>query len=164
MRHASLPFDWVLSEFRPIYNLFSQDFKNFLTSKDKLTSKGVHAVNEYGIEFRHHLKNHETYDDFDEVKNKYDRRCQRLLDIMHSNKRVLFIRRGGMSENQALELDTLWQDKFSVDYHIAVVDKRPISWSLPRFTTAFVPEGTDWRGDDESWDQFFQAIKKATTK
>jgi hypothetical protein len=157
LRHASMPFDWTILEFRPMFRCFDRDFEGFLTIKDDLVVRDDNIFNQYGVQFLHELQE-EGYPDFEDAKAKYERRIKRLLNIMNSAQRVLFIRRGGMAKDQAQELNKLWQSKYTVDYHVAVIDKRPIDWKLHRFTTLYLPPTDNWQGNDEAWDEIFEKI------
>ncbi len=157
IRHSAFPFDWVISEFRPLYECFANDFADFLTVRDDLIVKDGNISNKYGIGFFHELTE-PGQPDFEKAKTKFQRRAKRLLNVMKSTQRVLFVRRGGMAKDQAQELNKLWQEKFTVDYHIAVIDKRPINWKLHRFTTLYMPPTEDWQGDSEAWDELFDKI------
>lgn len=171
LQYAAYPFDWVITEFRPLYNCFVHDFEGFLTSREDLViTNKTEPTNKYGVVFRHELQDEGGYPDFEDAKAKYERRAKRLLDVMYSTKRVLFIRRGGMAKDQAIELNKLWQDKYTVDYHVAIIQKTPTpDWKLHRFSNLYLPE-TDqqkklaprergwWQGDHEAWDGIFNQL------
>ena len=88
LRNISHPLDWVVS-FGGIAQLFENKFEDFIpTIKYKYPNDEDFFWSEkYGIIFRH--------DDFPEKTETYNRRIQRLLDILgNTNEPILFLRNG----------------------------------------------------------------------
>lgn len=84
LRNISLPFDWVVS-----YNGVSNSiYDNLKSYTDPLTNR----VNNYDIYFHHDFINSNTYN---QDKEKYIRRCKRLIDILEtSTDNIIFCRKG----------------------------------------------------------------------
>jgi hypothetical protein len=82
LRIASFPFDWTVS-----YNGVSKCFEdNFATFTEPLQDR----INIHDIFFNHDFK-----DTVEEDKEKYTRRCERLLSILEtSEEEILFFRKG----------------------------------------------------------------------
>jgi hypothetical protein len=91
-KNITYPIDWTLNTIKSVNKLFGNRFKNFFNNthcveKSIMLSHGMHyyVYNEfYKLNITHETKI--TNDD------KYIRRINRLMEILDSNKRVLFIR------------------------------------------------------------------------
>ncbi len=84
LRTASFPFDWTVT-YNGISKCVDDDFKLF-------TEPLHNRINEYDIYFHHDFQNEEL---FYEYKEKYNRRCRRLINILeNSNEEIIFCRRG----------------------------------------------------------------------
>lgn len=82
LRNAAFPFDWVVS-YNGVYKCIENNFESFV---DPLINK----INEHDIYFHHDFDNDEKHD-----KQKYMRRCKRLIDILEtSNEEIIFCRKG----------------------------------------------------------------------
>ncbi len=93
-KDASYPLDWSVSKIEKIYEAFENKFNNFFM-EDKITfcsKKYIKDINNY-IYYYHDIK----YDDFINNKDltieKYNRRCNRIKNLLNSNKTILFIRK-----------------------------------------------------------------------
>jgi len=84
LRNISLPFDWNVT-YNGVSNCIDDDFKCFT---EPLNNK----INQYDIYFHHEFENQEL---FDKEKEKYNRRCQRLANILEtSSGEIIFCRHG----------------------------------------------------------------------
>jgi hypothetical protein len=84
LRKMSLPFDWCVS-YNGVSKCIEDDFKQFI---NPLNNK----INSYDIYFHH------DFDNINQLQNdsdKYIRRCNRLVDILHKNEEeIMFLRNG----------------------------------------------------------------------
>lgn len=84
LRNISLPFDWNVT-YNGVSKCIDDNFKHFI---EPLNNR----INEYDIYFYHDFYNNKI---FNEDKEKYIRRCQRLINILEtSNENIIFCRKG----------------------------------------------------------------------
>lgn len=84
LRNISFPFDWTVT-YNGVSDCINNDFKNFV---EPLNNR----INEYDIYFHHDFNN---IDSFNEDKEKYIRRYERLINILEtSNEEIIFCRKG----------------------------------------------------------------------
>ena len=84
LRTISFPFDWTVT-YNGVSKCIEDDFKHF-------TEPLNNRINEYDIYFHHDfINNHLFYID----KEKYRRRCERLINILKTtNENIIFCRKG----------------------------------------------------------------------
>lgn len=84
LRNASLPFDWTVS-YNGVSKCIEDDFKNFTEPLDN-------KINQFDVYFMHDFDNIEL---LNQDREKYIRRCQRLINILETtNEEVIFCRKG----------------------------------------------------------------------
>jgi hypothetical protein len=84
LRTTSFPFDWTVT-YNGVSKCIDDNFQQFT---EPLNNK----INEYDIYFHHDFNNNST---FNEDKEKYIRRCNRLINILEtSNEDIIFCRKG----------------------------------------------------------------------
>lgn len=88
LRTISLPFDWAVS-YNGVSKCIEDDFKYFT---EPLTNR----INIYDIYFHHDFQeNAAVLQEHEQDRQKYARRCQRLLNILtDSNEEIIFCRKG----------------------------------------------------------------------
>lgn len=89
IRNTSLPFDWLRTySFEKIINLIIQKDNNFLedVSYNELPYK-VYVNNKYKV-----LHVHDDFNNLNELKNKFNKRIQRLLQLIYSNENKIILR------------------------------------------------------------------------
>jgi hypothetical protein len=96
LRKASLPFDWNVS-YNGVSKCIDSDFKNFTDFAEPLSKERINGDDVY---FHHDFLEEAT---IPIDKDKYSRRCQRLLNMFEEcqatgeqRERILFIRKGHM--------------------------------------------------------------------
>ena len=89
-RKFSLPLDWTLTSCEAIYRAFEKDFADFMS----LRTCVVQNVNNYPHVLNTEFNVNITHDKVISEKSieKYERRSRRLLQILSSDAKVLFIR------------------------------------------------------------------------
>lgn len=105
-RKFSLPLDWTLTSCEAIYRAFEKDFVDFMSLRTCI----VQNVNNYPHVLNTELNVNITHDKVisDESIEKYERRSKRLLQILNSGAKVLFIRHHNDGEymvNDAIHSD-----------------------------------------------------------
>lgn len=125
IRECSLPFDWIYGiTIENAFKLIENSFDNFL-SKDNLKFSyicGIHDVyrnTKLNINFVHDFpqsssfqKNNIPSHIFADVKTKYNRRINRLYEILNTKKKILFVH---YSEGTCPE-DTLSLEKTRLNF------------------------------------------------
>jgi hypothetical protein len=90
LRTMSFPFDWIVS-----YNGVSKCIENKF---EEFTEPLNNRINKYDMCFVHDFElngNHEH------DKEKYNRRCNRLMNILETNEEIIFCRKGHASHLHA---------------------------------------------------------------
>ena len=84
LRNNSFPFDWTVT-YNGVSKCIEDDFKLF-------TEPLNNRINQYDIYFHHDFYNSELVN---QDKEKYNRRCKRLINILEtSNEYIIFCRKG----------------------------------------------------------------------
>lgn len=128
LRNISFPFDWVVT-----YNSVSKCIdNNFIFFTEPLNDK----INQYDVYFPHDFENNNL---FNLDKEKYIRRCQRLVNLLEtSSEEIVFCRKGHASHHHyenngkysnivsdiddAEKLDVILQNKYpQLKYKIIVI-------------------------------------------
>jgi len=82
LRTVAFPFDWTIA-YNGVSKCIEDNFAQFLPQNGQ-------TKNIYDIDFFHHFKTHTFQDDIE----KYKRRIERFNDVLHSQEKVLFCRKG----------------------------------------------------------------------
>jgi hypothetical protein len=180
LRNAAYPFDWVISPHQSLCNVLHNDFQDFLDIRYlsvRDDNKGV--VNKYGLAFMHdfptmgYVGEVETQENplgegqlrFDwikfapEVGRKYDRRIQRFRDLCNSDKKVYFIRHGGITSiDQACSLRDLLRASYpKLDFTLIIVGHNSSfaqPWGEKNIRNYYVPITQVWN-DVAEWEKIF---------
>lgn len=125
LRHAAYPFDWMYSSFQGVCQALADDFSHFLEPESlKLASKQRAVTDYYGFLFVHDfptiqheaaINDNESHewakirDDWQNftnpIREKYQRRIERLRKVFEGNNHVLLIRYdGALNKECAIEL------------------------------------------------------------
>ena len=98
MRDAAYPFDWIFSEMWKINETMKTRFSNFFLQENLMVTrykKNPAKEKDNGFIYVHDG----SYDilsknilEYTNIKEKYNRRILRLLDLLDSGKKVLFVR------------------------------------------------------------------------
>lgn len=100
LQDFSYPFDWLCgSNFAGKIKIISSKFKDFLNKEDLIFSHTENSIlcdayrnNRNNLVFNHDFPKDIPLDiSYDEVRVKYDRRINRLLDKINNSKNVLFV-------------------------------------------------------------------------
>ncbi len=117
-RNFSSPFDWIIgADLQTRLNLILNDFKDFLNIEDLILMPEISPSEHHfmylntrnGIIFNHEFpKSQPLEESFPEVKEKYDRRIERFLDVLQNSKDILLLYMDMIdSKNQKLTIDQL---------------------------------------------------------
>ena len=100
LKKETYPFDWVRTNAKIIYDVLINDKSKYITFSDKISNefylKDLHAythptfnighINYYGQHFTHY-----TDITSDELKNKFNNYIDRFINVLNSDKKILFI-------------------------------------------------------------------------
>jgi len=169
LRLYALPFDTLITPFKGLCALLEHKFKDFL-HKDHLelrrnpndpNDKGYIVDTIYDVRMIHDFKLNEHFlDEYGGIKAKYDRRVERLLKLLETSERVLFIRLG-ITKDEAVVLTQLFNRLYPhLEYTLlamATTEDIKENWTLPRVKNCYLkqPEPYVWRGDNEAWKKIF---------
>lgn len=156
LRKQTLPFDWLVTKsfsqvIRCIESGFQDFFEDFKVVKqsdkfplldDDWSPKGenetLSVVNSYGFIF-HHDFHSDLSSEIPSVKEKYQRRIDRLLQLVKEEKNeIVFLRVGGITPEE--------RKKFR---RVLKVNQEQLQ-ILPKKKS-----GADWRRDDLDWNSIF---------
>ena len=179
LRNASYPFDWAITPYKSLCQVFEQDFHNFFDSSAiSIHSDNRAIINKYGLIFTHDFpiifyprdlgeENPASKDVIHpdwinvlpEVQKKYNRRIQRLRDICTSDKKIYFIRHRGITScEQACTLRNIIKEKYpNLDFTIIVVGKNPNlvePWEEQNIRNYYLEDKTTWN-DVAQWENIF---------
>jgi hypothetical protein len=116
LRSKSLPFDWIISDMDKIIECINEDFSNFHKNL-RLNQTKTKIIDHYGFEYPHDYPNsdvvdievvgdgqfnenliNDNWEDFIELNlEKYSRRIKRFIDILNSEKDLIVLYRGSLS-------------------------------------------------------------------
>lgn len=179
LRTAAYPFDWLITSFDSMYDLLSNDFRDFLEQENLIflappyeDDYGQFKVAKYSyvfdkknkVIFRHDFPLNQNFlGEYEKVKQKYERRIQRFYETIRSGKFIYFIRRV-MSRDQAKLLTELIDSKFpSLKYELVVIDHNEEvkkNWNLPHVKNFYLGFTKPYQrdGDNEGWKKIFQDL------
>lgn len=179
LRNAAYPFDWIISQYKPLCTVLEQNFHDFLNADYLSVREDNHGViNKYGLVFVHdfptfnYIGNLETEDIVNEnvlhpnwlqflpaIQKKYDRRIQRLHDVCNDNKKIYFIRHGGIqSQNQACALRDILKTAYPyLDFILVIVGNDPSfanQWGEHNIRNYYLGNQAVWN-DVAEWQKIF---------
>lgn len=120
INQPTLPFDWLkINNINTINELLSNNFDDFLNNlefvkdnKKFFVEKQIDKISriyknsKYDIYFCHDFYDSDFSEQIDGVQNKYNRRINRLYEILRSNEKIIFIR------------DDIFYNQITIDYQI----------------------------------------------
>lgn len=181
-RKTAYPFDWMISSFDAIYQAFEDNFNRFLDPStlqigSDFGLKGT-VIDFYGLKFVHDfptstqeaaVNDEESVgfavirDNWREsipaIRQKYQRRIERLQDVLSGSEPVLFIRYQ-MLKNEAIKLRNLLLQRYpQLDFTIIAAEDAATAspeWKLEKIKNFPI---TFW-GDDAfaSWKKVFSTL------
>ena len=100
---------------------------------------------------------------YPEVKQKFDRRIQRFLEMMDRSRRILFVRTEGDFQD-VYDLQTVLKELVRHDFRVLLINHAPVSeiveldWPLEKVCAVELPDGEIWEGNDHLWKMIFDGI------
>jgi hypothetical protein len=179
LRPFAGPLDWMSSPSLPsVSRLLKNQFTGYMDKSNLIPtgySTGVDSSEPYlcvtdtayQIVSSHDFKaSQNTFNNlgtYPEVRAKFDRRIIRLLDVLSSGKRILFIRTEGIFE-EVLELESVLSKLVKNDFYILVVNHSNTKilvekdWPIANVCAIELPNVEKWQGNDHYWRDIFNGI------
>ncbi|MFP7170224.1 DUF1796 family putative cysteine peptidase [Terribacillus sp. 7520-G] len=174
LRPFSGPLDWMGTPLlTSVIQLFEKRFSDFMllenlrivgyaTDKMLLVSDDRNLVmSNHDFDTANNSLNQLTA--YPSVKEKLDRRVNRLLDRLMTAQRILFVRTNATLEDTA-ELQRVLRSIIANDFRILVVNHGPVSgivekhWPIDDVYSVELPDGEIWEGNNALWAQLFQDV------
>ncbi len=186
LRKASFPFDWIDSSFNGIYDAIDSDFKDFFLKESLIKSDLIYSeiLNGYLTHVIDPVYNFTYIHDFPVnnatinenlsagiivenfldyylgIYTKYQRRIERFRNILNSDNKVIFIRYGKITYEEALRLSLLLRTKFiNLDFLLVLVDistEMIADWDIPHIKNFYL-EKFSWEEIDP-WREIFKKL------
>lgn len=184
LRKQAFPFDWNITPFHSLNQIFINDFSDFLLPNDLFLNDDSHTVinRYYGIAFAHDFPTYNTgaqdedglcipvpgvikpdfLDALPNIQKKYQRRVKRLYDTLNGNDEVLFVRHNHnhTSKHEIIEFCELIESKFPMLKFTLIVwgyeDEMKEDWRHPRIKTYQLVRGNSI---EAFYENLFRSLK-----
>jgi len=165
IREYALPFDALITPCESLPQILEEQFSDFLNienlSLETYNDDKYILDKKYNIRLIHDFTLEENFlDNYEAIKEKYERRIKRLFTILEQSESILFIRKGIMREQAELLESTIVSLYPDLDFIILALDgteeiKKP--WGLERVINRFLrqPDPYVWKGDPQAWKALF---------
>lgn len=179
LRKAAYPLDWTICNYNALCSILQEDFKDFLNPNYLSIRADNHGIiNKYGLVFVHDFPTiyysgdvekedtvgenelrHDWINFLPEIQNKYERRIQRLRDVCISEKKIYFIRHGGIKDKQqACALRDILKKAYPYLDFILVIIGNDLSfekpWEESHIKNYYLRNTTVWN-DVAEWKNIF---------
>ena len=181
LRFQSFPLDWLITPEEALIKFIANKAHDFLKKENLLfnvtafgvpggvldTKYNIYSFHDFNYRTKHQIKeqqckfNEVIVENYKEVKEKFRRRIKRFFDILHSGKKVLFLRLGLTYQN-ALLLDKVLHTQYpQLDYLIVAIDNTEeikYNWNMKRVKNFYMDRPSMFDSKLEDWkkilDQF----------
>ena len=169
LRKYALPFDWLLTPC--ITKILENKFEGFMTPDNfefvVSETDGKYVLDKkYQTRLLHDFKMQEDFlKDYEEIAAKYDRRIERLYNIISSSDNPLFIRKG-LSKEQAIVLqEIISKMRDGRSFLLTVLNDEPEpNWQLENVRNfQFIQPNKYVLGDSNSWRELFDILGLTTS-
>lgn len=174
LRPFSGPLDWMGTPQLPkVRELFEKRFADFMLRENlriigKATEQMLLVLDERNLVYSNH--DFDTWHNsltqlpmYPHVKEKLDRRANRLLEKLYTAQRILFVRTNATFE-ETVELEIVLRSIISNDFRILVINHAPVSgivekhWAINNVYSVELPNNEIWEGNNILWAQLFQDV------
>lgn len=175
LRDHAFPLDWVITYHASLFKILANDFKNFF-QKENLevqynavpgTFQGPLSVvdSEYATFHMHDFIGSKSIDEqYDKIKEKYDRRVARFYRALNANKLIYFLRIQTTKE-ETISLINVINEKFPNLNYVFVAINNNINniyaidenWNFPKVKNVYLhfPYGPE---RDKEWGIIFKEL------
>ncbi|WP_411411047.1 DUF1796 family putative cysteine peptidase [Niallia sp. BSM11] len=180
LRPFAGPLDWMASNNLPdVTRLLANRFSGYMELHNlKATgeySTGINSTDPHLVitdtaynivsshDFRADSNTFTNFPEYSKVKQKVDRRVERMLKFFDEGERLLFVRTEA-SFSDTLQLQAVLSDIVKNQFHILVVnhndreDMEVKSWPIKNVTVVEMPEYEKWTNNDDYWEALFENI------
>ncbi|PAD22332.1 DUF1796 family putative cysteine peptidase [Terribacillus saccharophilus] len=174
LRPFSGPLDWMGTPLLPkVTQLFEKRFADFMLQENlRIVGKATEQMLLVSDDRNYVMSNHDfdtTHNSlthlpmYPQVKEKLDRRVNRLLEKLITAQRILFVRTNATLEETA-ELERVLRTIIANDFRILVVNHSPVSgivekhWPINNVYSVELPNIEIWEGNNALWAQLFQDV------
>ncbi|PAD35298.1 MULTISPECIES: DUF1796 family putative cysteine peptidase [Terribacillus] len=174
LRPFSGPLDWMGTPLLPkVTQLFEKRFADFMLQENlRIVGKATEqmllvsddrnfVMSSHDFDTAHNSLTHLAM--YPQVKEKLDRRVNRLLEKLITAQRILFVRTNASLEETA-ELERVLRTIIANDFRILVVNHGPVSgivekhWPINHVYSVELPNLEIWEGNNALWSQLFQDV------
>lgn len=174
LRPFSGPLDWMGTPQLPkVREVIEKRFADFMLRENlriigMATEQMLLVLDERNLIYSNHdfdtMRNSLTkLHMYPQVKERLDRRANRLLENLITAQRILFVRTNATLEETA-ELERVLRSIISNDFRILVVNHGPVSgivekhWPINNVYSVELPNNEIWEGNNSLWVQLFQDV------
>ncbi|MFP7492831.1 DUF1796 family putative cysteine peptidase [Terribacillus saccharophilus] len=174
LRPFSGPLDWMgTPQLTKVKELFEKRFADFMLRENlriigKATEQMLLVLDQNNLVYSNHdfdtVRNSlEQLPMYPSVKEKLDRRVDRLWDKLLTARRILFVRTNASAEETA-ELAQVLRSVIANDFRILVVNHGAVSriveqnWQIDHVYSVELPDKEIWEGNDMLWKHLFQGV------
>jgi hypothetical protein len=179
LRPFAGPLDWMSSPSLPsVSRLLKNRFNGYMDKSNLIPSgysTGVDSSEQYlcltdmdyqivsSHDFKASKNTFSNLASYPEVRDKFDRRIKRFLNILSTGKRILFIRTEGSFE-EVLELESVLSELVKHDFTILLVNHTDTNvliekdWPVEKVCAIELPNVEKWQGNDHYWKAIFNGI------
>jgi hypothetical protein len=163
LRVQSYPLDWTLTLTDPLCTLLETDFEDFF-EKPNLQVEGHNEEGKllvvdtkYGFNFVHDFTEKHLFDEeYPPLKEKFNRRVSRLLEVLNGTERVLFVRIRIQAE-EARKITAVLNKKFpNLPYTLFAVDNTEEireDWKIPNVVNQYLETAPDQDAVNKKYDK-----------
>lgn len=168
LRKYALPFDSLITPCDSLLKIIEEQFDDFLNKENlELIIQGNQKFiidKKYNIRLIHDFKLEEDYlNDYEIIKEKYERRINRFMELMENSRSILFIRKV-INLKQANRLAKMIEWLYPhLDFTILALDgtdEIKQAWNIYKVENRFLrqPNPYVWKGDTQAWKEIFQEM------
>lgn len=172
MRSRTLPFDYLITPCSSLCRLLENKFRGFLDIINLMLVKNeqnhpIHIEETlYKIYMIHDFELNACFlNNYQSVKDTYERRIKRFLDMINKSKRVLFIRKT-ITKQDAIKLSKVIKETFShlEDFTLVALDTNEEikqDWTIDHVKNFYLrqPNPYVWSGDNQAWKEILDQFK-----
>ena len=170
LRKYALPFDSLITPHQSLVGMLENKFEGFLDPDNfelVVSEQGEKYIldKKYGTRLLHDCKLQADFlDDYEIVAIKYQRRIDRLIDLITISDNPIFIRKG-ITQEQAQQLrDLLCDIRHGRPFLlVALCDEMQeivCDWQIDSVTHYYLrqPQPYSWKGDPLAWQEIFNDL------
>ncbi|TRZ38249.1 peptidase [Niallia circulans] len=180
LRPFAGPLDWMASnQLSEVSRLLSNKFTGYMELHNlKATgeySTGINSTDPYLVitdtaynivsshDFRADSNTFTNFPEYTKVKEKLDRRVERMLKFFEEGERILFVRTEA-SFADTLQLESAISSVVKNNYQILIInhkdrqDMEKKAWPIRNVTVVEMPEYEKWTNNDDYWEALFENI------